>query len=122
MSNTHRHDSLETDEVPEAQPLPRPDAGASKDVRNKERRIQLSEANRISAIRGIMGEPEGRAFFWWLLGLCHVHHSSFNTNGLTMAFNEGARNVGLQLEAEIVRASEENFVLMMKEAKETQDA
>lgn len=104
--------------VPIEEAQARFDAGDEKSVRKKTRKVQLTEKQILSALDGIMGVPEGRAFFWWFLGLCRVHNTSFNQNGLTMAFNEGARNVGLQVEAMLVRASMEKFVMMQKEAIE----
>jgi hypothetical protein len=47
---------------------------------------------------------------------CHVFQSSFTTNALAMAFSEGERNVGLQITNDLITASPDNYLLMLKEA------
>lgn len=96
--------------------------GDERHVEKKKRRVKINDNAANSAIRGVMSVPEGRAFFWWLLEECRVHHSSFNTNGLTMAFMEGQRNVGLKLESRLVEACADDFMQMHKEAREKPDA
>jgi hypothetical protein len=40
----------------------------------------------------------------------------FTTNALAMAFSEGERNVGLQITNDLITASPDNYLLMLKEA------
>jgi hypothetical protein len=47
-----------------------------------------------------------------------VYRLSFNTNSMTMAFAEGARNEGLRMLALIHTASPDLYPAMMKEANE----
>jgi hypothetical protein len=47
---------------------------------------------------------------------CHVFQSSFTTNALAMAFSEGERNVGLLITNDLITASPDNYLLMLKEA------
>ncbi len=98
------------------------DAGNSEHVEKKKKRVKLNENGANSAIRGVMSMPEGRAFFWWMLTECHVHGNSFHQNGLTMAFNEGERNIGLKIEARLAEQCPEDFARMMIEAREKPDA
>ncbi len=98
------------------------DVGNPEHVEKKKRRVKLNGNGANSAIRGIMGMPEGRAFFWWLLEECHVHGNSFHQNGLTMAFNEGERNIGLKIEARLAEVCPDDFARMMTEAREKPDA
>lgn len=98
------------------------DVGNAEHVEKKKHRVKVGEHGANSAIRGIMSMPEGRAFFWWLLEQCHVHGNSFHQNGLTMAFNEGERNIGLKIEARLAEVTPKEFALMMIEAREKADA
>ncbi len=63
----------------------------------------------------IMSTQAGREWMYSLLGSCHCFSSSFTGEALTMAFKEGERNIGLMLTAQIMKASPEEFVLMLKE-------
>ncbi len=110
-------------QIPELEPQSTEfDVGDRKHVEKKNRKVKLTENQANIAIRGVMGCPEGRAFFWWMLEECHVHHNGFNTNGLTMAFNLGERNIGLKFEARLAEVCPDEFALMMTEARRKQDA
>jgi hypothetical protein len=63
-----------------------------------------------------MAEPIGRAWFYDFLSTCHIYQTSFTPNALTMAHAEGERNVGLRLLADLVEASPDLYLQMLKEA------
>lgn len=65
----------------------------------------------------IMKRKQGRAFIFKMLERSNVFGISFNTNAMTMAFNEGNRNFGLKLLNDIMSICPENYSLMMKEQK-----
>ncbi len=94
------------------------DASNVEHIDKRKRRAKFTESQRLTAVRGIMSVPEGRRWMWEVLEMCHVHHTSFTTNGLTTAFKEGERNVGLRIEADIMTAAPESYMQMVKEAKE----
>lgn len=68
-------------------------------------------------LKEIMGTVSGRRFIWSLLERAGVFRLSFNTNALTMALNEGNRNLGLQLFNQIQSACPELYLVMTKEQK-----
>jgi hypothetical protein len=82
------------------------------------------EANRLEALREvddlkfIMGHKQGRRYVWRQLEGYGVFRTVFNTDSLLMAFNEGARNQGLRLIAELHRHTPERYAEMIKENKE----
>jgi hypothetical protein len=79
----------------------------------EQRAVRRDQLSRISAL---MGDPIGRGYVYDLLCACHVFQSSFATSALAMAFSEGERNVGLQITNDLISASPDNYLLMLKEA------
>ena len=49
-------------------------------------------------LKSVMSTKDGRELVFSLLDLCQVNASSFSTNALSMAFAEGRRSVGLDLQ------------------------
>jgi len=80
---------------------------------------QRAEAKRQTAFTAVMATAEGRRWIWWLLERCGVFRTSF-TGDETTYFNEGTRNVGLMVIADINALCPEQFPTMMTEAKEHQ--
>lgn len=64
----------------------------------------------------VMADPRGRAWVRRLLASMGVYRTSFNTNALQMAFNEGSRNQGLQLTAHLEEVCPDHFQSMNTEA------
>ncbi len=71
----------------------------------------------IEDVRWLMSSPRGRRLVWWLLSKCGVNRTSFNNSGSVMAFNEGQRNIGLLLQAEVIDASPDAFMTMLTEQR-----
>ena len=65
----------------------------------------------------LMGDPRGRRIMWRLLEMTGIYRSSFTGNSETF-FREGARNVGLQLVAEIHNLCPEQYSLMTQEQRD----
>jgi hypothetical protein len=72
--------------------------------------------DQLVRLGNLMLDPVGRGYVYDLLASCHVFQSSFATNALAMAFNEGERNVGLLITNDLITASPDNYLLMLKEA------
>lgn len=49
-------------------------------------------------LKVVMSTKDGREMFFNILDLCQLNASSFSTNALSMAFCEGRRSVGLDLQ------------------------
>lgn len=99
------HDPLDTSSLDKAR----------KDVSTKDRLTQQSEAEDI---KWLMSSKRGRRMVWRQLERAGVFRLSFNTNSMTMAFAEGARNEGLRLLSLIHGNCSELYATMLKEANE----
>lgn len=98
-------------------------AGDETQVKGRKRKAELARENELNDLRAVMGTEAGRRFIWRLLGITGIHRTSFNTNALTMAKDEGQRNVGLTIEAEVLEADTKAYLTMQQEAinKENED-
>lgn len=72
----------------------------------------------IDDLKWLMSNKRGRRFIFRLLERAGVWRLSFNTNALTMAFNEGTRNEGLRLLAQVTAHCPDRYMEMLKESKE----
>lgn len=88
------------------------------ELRKIERYAEMEASQRRATIRSIMSEASGRAWILDLLNLTHMFHTSFNGNALQSAFAEGERNIGLRLFNDILAASPNEYILMMRERNE----
>lgn len=93
-------------------------AGERSHVKAAAKAVRQAERARGDIVRTIMGTVGGRAWMLDKLERCHVFSSSFNTEGLRMAFAEGERNIGLQLLSEIMSNAAPSYTLMMSEKNE----
>ena len=66
-------------------------------------------------VYNVMTTESGRRFVHQLLSDCGIFRSSFNTNALAMAFNEGQRNIGLMLQSRVLRSCPSFYEQMIKE-------
>lgn len=69
----------------------------------------------VEDVRWMMSSPRGRRLVWWLLAKTGINRTSFNNSGSVMAFNEGQRNIGLMLQAEVLEASPDAYMTMLQE-------
>lgn len=95
-------------------------------VKNAADRKQVEEAKKkernernqeIEDIRFVLSDARGRRFFWRYLGECGVFKTSMTGNSQTF-FNEGMRNIGLKLLADLNEADPGAYIKMMNENKE----
>ena len=78
-------------------------AGDLEQVKGRKEKQKTRDLRKRAAVRSLMSDPAGRLWMWDLLSLCGVYHASFSSDALVMAFNEGRRDVGNHLLAEINR-------------------
>ena len=81
-------------------------------------KAKLAQQVEIDDMKWLMSNKRGRRFVCRLLERAGVWRISFNTNALTMAFNEGQRNEGLRLMSQISIHCAERYAEMLKESKE----
>jgi hypothetical protein len=67
-------------------------------------------------IKWLMSSKQGRRILWGMLERAGVYRLSFNTNSMTMAFAEGARNEGLRLLNQIHTHCADLYPTMLREA------
>ena len=90
------------------------DAGSVKEMERKDKdrtRIQREE------LMALLGNGAFRKFLWRYLASCGVFRSSFSSNALVMARDEGERNVGLKILAEINEVHPESYLVMQEESR-----
>lgn len=95
------------------------------DIRGEEMRTEAQadkakhEAQvEIDDLKWVLHTKRGRRFVFRLLNRAGVYRSSFNTNALTMAFAEGARNEGLRLLASITEHCPDRYSELLQESKD----
>lgn len=69
----------------------------------------------IDDIKVVMSTRPGRRFIWRHMGNAGIFQSCFTGNSATF-FNEGRRDIGLKILAEVNAAGPEFLMQMMKEA------
>jgi hypothetical protein len=84
-------------------------------VKESEKEIKLRRENEIADLRKVLDTDFGRRFIWKIFGTCGIYRISFTGNSETF-FNEGARNVGLKLRADVFEAKPEALLQMEIEA------
>jgi hypothetical protein len=90
-------------------------AGQQLDKREAEERRRIARAREIADLKWLMRSPRGRRLMWRFMTMSRTFQLSFSPNAMQMAFNEGNRNLGLQLLDEVMTLCPELFPVMQKE-------
>ena len=87
------------------------------DAKRSKARAQAQQdaKQEIEDIAWLMNSKRGRRILWRRLSAAGVFSTSFHTNSMQMAFNEGGRNQGLQLLALIQAAAPDLYPTMAQE-------
>ena len=85
-------------------------------VKSRKRKDESARDRELHDLRTLMQSIEGRRFIWRLLDRAGVFRTSFTGNSTTF-FNEGQRNMGLIVLADVHEACADKYILMMTEAK-----
>lgn len=91
-------------------------------VASAKKHVKLRRSQELRDLREVLAGPGGRRVIWKLLGDCGVFRSSFNTNGSVVFFNEGMRQIGLVLMADVMEADEGAYSRMASEARKEAEA
>lgn len=83
----------------------------------QQRKAEDARKTFVEDVKWLMSSPRGRRIVWWLLSKAGVYRTSFNNSGSVMAFNEGQRNLGLMMQAEISDICHDQFVTMLQEQR-----
>lgn len=71
----------------------------------------------LDDLRWLLANPQGRRIAGRVLSETGIYRSSFNTSGSVMAFQEGKRQVGLWLTAELLEAAPEGYFKILKQGQ-----
>ena len=90
-----------------------------KKVKRKELEARLARRSELEDIAFVLSTPQGRRFYWRLLTRCGIFRSSYTGDNQTF-YNEGERNIGLLLMAELNEADPDAYLKMLKESRKPQ--
>lgn len=91
------------------------DASNPKHIRIANKIAERRAREKQQFVAGIMSTVGGRAWMHDILDICSVFTSTFNTNALQMANNEGRRLIGLHMLNQIHAICPDQYIVMMKE-------
>lgn len=94
------------------------DTAAQEELR--ERQADEDRARRdqdVEDLKWLLADKRGRRFFWRLLTLTHMFHTSFSLHNGDMSRMEGERNIGLQLWADLHEHAPNAYSQMVKEQR-----
>lgn len=80
-----------------------------------DKKTQQLRERELDDLRVVLGFKQGRRFVRRLLEESGNYRTSFSTEAMIMAFNEGQRNIGLWTIGEIHQASPTAYDLMQRE-------
>lgn len=92
-------------------------AADERQIKAASRRLGRNRQQELDDFKQIMSTQVGRRFLWRLLDLTGFQKTSFTGNSTTF-FNEGQRNIGLILWADMNQSCPEMYVTMLNEIKE----
>jgi len=91
------------------------DTEAEAKVKESRKEYKNRKDREISDLQTVLKKPEGRRVVYKILCDCGVFKASFALNSNTTAFNEGKRDIGLGLLAELDLAEPQIYSQMLKE-------
>jgi len=97
-------------------------ASDRKQIRAAEKAAAVAEAQRAEVIIESMATPQRRRYVWEKLAAAGIFQTTFSTDPLQMAFNEGQRNAGLVLLNDVIQYCPEQFIEAMREANGRRDS
>jgi hypothetical protein len=92
------------------------DAGDPVHVERRRKSAKTTRLQRNEDLRWLMGDARGRRFVWNLLAKAGVFRSSMGASAELTAFNEGRRDLGLVLLADLMRLCPDQYGRMQAEA------
>lgn len=91
--------------------------GQARDAESEELVARERRRRELEDLRWLLGHPQGRRIAGRLLAEAGVFRSSFNHSGSVMAFNEGRRHMGIFITDELLEASPDGYMKVLKEFK-----
>ena len=95
------------------------DTSDREQVNAQRRRAGRRRRRHLEVVQSLMGAEAGRAWLYEKLERCHIFQTSFvQGDPHATSFRLGENNIGLQLLADIQDAAPDDYVTMIKEAKQ----
>lgn len=95
------------------------DASDPEQVNKQRVKAGRRKTKRLEVIKALMSHKDGREWIYELLERGHIYHTSFvQGDSHASAFKEGERNITNQLLIDVTSAAPEEYLMMLKEAKE----
>lgn len=85
-------------------------------VKKAGERAKLTRQTELRDLLHVLRDRDGRRFVWRQLGLAGVFQTSFHPSGSVVYYNEGKRQMGLTLLADLMEADPSAYVTMAMEA------
>jgi len=82
---------------------------------------RLKRQTEVEDLKFIMSTKQGRRYVWRQLERYGVFRTSFSSDPLIMAYNEGSRNQGLGLIADISEHCPERYAEMTREQRKAKE-
>ena len=93
------------------------DSSDEQHVKGRKTKAKIRREDQLSAMRDIIESKGGAEFLWRLLSRCRLYETSFTGNSQTF-FNEGKREIGLWVLAEIMAADPNAYARLMTKHQE----
>lgn len=90
-------------------------SGREEDEAARRAGLDLQRRRELDDLRWLMGHAQGRRIAARVLERTGLFRTSFHNSGSVMAFNEGRRDVGLWLTAELQTATPDAFSKLLSE-------
>lgn len=74
-----------------------------------------AELQEVEDMKWLMAHAQGRRIVARIFKKTGIRRTPFNTNNAVMSFNAGQQNIGLWLESEVISASPEGHIRLLKE-------
>lgn len=101
-----------------------PYTGDPTDTAEHERQAEIKDLDakrkrhqELDDIRWLMTHPQGRRIVRRLLDMTGPRRTPYHSHGAQMAFNAGMQNVGLFIEGEVLEATPEGYIKLLRETK-----
>lgn len=85
-------------------------------LKRKETVSNISRRRELADVAFVLSTIEGRRFYWKLMMRCGIFKSSMTGNNTTF-YNEGERNIGLLMMADLNESDPEAYLKCLTEAK-----
>ncbi len=91
------------------------DVGERKSVKKQKTKAERRQLRSDESFRKILRMYEGRELLWGILEQAGVYNTTFNESAALSAFQEGMRQIGLQLIAKIDHVDQNAYATMRRE-------